>query len=195
MKFTVFIVWLFFPFFAVSGIYKCTDVSGNTEYRSTPCQIGRDNVELNIKTGTATNLDDKDKQQNLVQKEQQVEREKKRIEQEQLVKKQIDINLEAMKESSKNQLLIKKNPDKFSAYAIPPYVSDKLPFLIKTYQFRLADIERLRRQAAEKALATDQCIRVESDELNSKSTKESLIFLINCSSGKSFYFNEQELIK
>jgi hypothetical protein len=59
----------------------------------------------------------------------------------------------------------------------------------------LPEIERLRRQAAEKALASDQCARVESVELNSKSTKDALMFLINCSNGTSFYFKEQELMK
>lgn len=100
-----------------------------------------------------------------------------------------------MIESAKNQFLIKNNPDKFSPYAIPPYVPEKLPDLVKLYQTRLADIERLRRQAAEKALVSGQCIRVESVELDSKSTKDALLFAINCSSGKSFYFKEQELLK
>jgi hypothetical protein len=195
MRFTLLILGCLFSAFAFAGIYKCTDTNGNTEYRASPCQIGRDNVEINIKTGTATNLDDRNKQQNLEQKDEQVELEKQKLEQEQLVKRQVEINLEAISESSKNQMLIKNNPDKFSAYAIPPYVPEKLPVLVKTYQARLADIERLRRQAAEKALATNQCIRVESDELNSKSTKDELTFLINCSSGKSFYFNERALIK
>jgi hypothetical protein len=75
------------------------------------------------------------------------------------------------------------------------YVPEKLPDLVKAYQSRLPEIERLRRLAAEKALASDQCIRVESVELNGKSTKEALMFLTNCSSGKSFYFKELELIK
>ena len=194
MRFTLLILGCLFSAFSSAGIYKCTDINGSTEYRASPCQIGRDNVEINIKTGTATNLDERNKQQNLERKDEQSELEKQKLEQEQLVKIQADINREAINESEKNQILIKNNPDKFSAYAIPPYVPEKLPGLVKTYQARLADIERLRRQAAEKALATKQCMRVESDELNSKSTKESLKFLINCSSGKSFYFNEQELI-
>jgi hypothetical protein len=130
-----------------------------------------------------------------VQKEQQAALEKQKLEQEQLQKKQANINKDAMIESAKNQFLIKNNPDKFSPYAIPPYVPEKLPDLVKLYQTRLADIERLRRQAAEKALVSRQCIRVESVELESKSTKDALLFVINCSSGKSFYFKEQELAK
>jgi hypothetical protein len=191
MKFTLLILVSLFSASASAAIYKCTDSNGNTEYSSSPCKTGHVNARINIKTGVSTAIDDKGNQQDLAQKEQQTALEKQQLEQE----KQDNINKEAMNESSKNQFLIKNNPDKFSAYAIPPYVPEKLPDLVKTYQTRLAEIERLRRQAAEKALASEQCIRVESVELNSKSTKDALMFLINCSSGKSFYFKEQELPK
>lgn len=195
MRLTLLIVGSLFSAYASAAIYKCTDANGNTAYRSSPCETGRKNVELNVKTGTSTNLDDKESQQALAQKEQQAALEKQKLEQEALLKKQENTNKDAMNESAKNQFLIKNNPDKYSAYAIPPYVPDRLPDLVKTYQTRLSEIERLRRQAAEKALASNQCIRVESVELNSKSTKDALMFLVNCSSGKSFYFSEQELIK
>jgi len=195
MKFILFILGSLFSVYASAGIYKCTDANGYTEYRSSPCETGHSNVEINIKTGASTNLDDKNNQQALAQKEQQAALEKQKLEQEQLLKKQANTNREAINESAKNQFIIKNNPDKFSAYAIPPYVPEKLSDLVKTYQARLPEIERLRRQTAEKALASNQCIRVESVELNSKSAKEALVFLVNCSSGKSFYFNEQELIK
>jgi len=194
MRFTLLILGSLFSAYASAGIYKCTDANGNTEYRSSPCKIGHSNVEINIKTGANTNLDDKNNKQALAQKEEQAVLEKQKLEQEQLLKKQADIKTEAMNESAKNQFLIKNNPGKYSAYAIPPYEPEKLTPLVKIYQDRLPEIERFRRQAAEKALASGQCIRVESAELNSKSTKETLMLLINCSSGKSFYFKEQELI-
>jgi hypothetical protein len=193
MRFTLLILGSLFSAYASAGIYKCKDANGNTEYRSTPCEIGRSNVEINIKTGANTDLDEKSKQQELAQKEQQAAQEKQRLEKEQLLTKQANLNKEAVNESAKNQLLIKNNPDKFSAYAIPPYLPGKLTELVKTYQDRLPEIERLRRQAAEKALASGQCVRVESVELHTKSTKDALMFSINCSSGKSFYFNEQEI--
>jgi hypothetical protein len=195
MRFTLLILGSLFSAYASAGIYKCTDANGNKEYRYNPCQTGHTNVEINVKTGTSTNLDDKNNQQALAQKEQLAIQEKQKLEQEQLLKKQANSNREAINESAKNQFLIKNNPAKFSAYAIPPYVPGKLTDLVKTYQDRLPEIERLRRQAAEKALVSNQCGRVESVELNSKSTKDNLLFLINCSSGKSFYFKEQELIK
>ena len=193
MRFTLLILGSLFSAYTSAAIYKCTDTNGNIDYRSSPCETGHGNGKLNIKTGTYTNVDGKDNQSDLVQKEQQAELEKQKLEQEELLKKQATTNGEAIIESAKNQFLIKNNPDKFSPYAIPPYVPEKLPDLVKTYQTRLAEIERLRRQAAEKALASNQCIRVESVELNSKSTKDALMFLINCSSGKPFYFTEQEL--
>ena len=195
MRLTLLIVGCFFSAYTSAAIYKCTDANGVTEYRSSPCETGRKNVELNVKTGASTNLDDKENQQALEQKERQAALEKLKLEQEALLKKQENTNREVMNESAKNQFLIKNNPGKFSAYAIPPYVPGKLTDLVKTYQDRLPEIERLRRQAAEKALASNQCGRIESVELNSKSTKDTLMFLINCSSGKSFYFKDQELIK
>ena len=42
------------------------------------------------------------------------------------------------------------------------------------YESRLPEIERFRRQAAQKALETGKCQRVEADELNSKSKVGSL---------------------
>jgi hypothetical protein len=195
MRFALLILGSFFSFYTSAGIYKCTGANGDTEYRSGPCETGHSNVEINIKTGASTNLDDKNSQQALAQKEQQAALEKQKLEQDELLRKQANISREAINESAKNQFLIKNNPDKFSAYAIPPYVPEKLPDLVKPYQSRLPEIEQLRRQSAEKALASNQCIRVESVEINSKSTKDALVFLVNCSSGKSFYFKEQELIK
>ena len=192
MRLILLILGYLFSAYATAGIYKCTGGNGNTEYRSTPCQTGQSDVEINIKTGVATHPDDS-KQQDLAKKEQQAALEKQA--QEQALKKQADANRDAMDESAKNQLLIKNNPDKFSAYAIPPYVPGKLSALVQIHQSRLADIERLRRLAAEKALASGQCIRAESVELDSKSSKDVLMFLVNCSSGQSFYFREQDLIK
>jgi hypothetical protein len=179
---------------ASAGVYKCTDANGKKEYRSSPCETGQGNVEINIKTGASTNLGDVNKQQAIAKKEKEAALEKQKLEQEQRSQKQAELIKEASNESEKNQLLVKNNPDKFSAYAIPPYVPEKLPNLVKTFQDRLPEIERMRRQSAEKALATNQCGRVESAELHSKSTKAELMFLINCSSGKTLYFKEQDLL-
>jgi hypothetical protein len=195
MRFTLVIMGSLFSAYVSAGVYKCTDANGATEYRSSPCAPGHNKIEINVKTGSSTDLDEQENQQILEQQKQQAMLEQQKLEQQQLLKKQADINREAIDESEKNQLLIKNNPDKFSAYAFPLYTSGKLPEVVRNFQDRLPEIERLRRQAAEKALASGQCIRVESAELSSKSSKDALVFLIDCSSAKKFYFTGQELTK
>lgn len=193
MKFTLLILGLLFSMQLSAGVYKCTDASGNKTYRSKPCVEGQSNVELNVKTGSGTDLNQQEKQKALSQQEQEAQEAQKKLEEEQLLQKQAQLKQSALDESAKNQFLIKNNPQKFSAFAIPPYKFDDLPPLVKIYQSRLPDIERFRRQAAERSLATGQCGRVESVELNQKSTKDALVILVDCSSSKKFYVAEQEL--
>jgi Domain of unknown function (DUF4124) len=193
MKFTLFILGLLFSVQLSAGVYKCTDASGNKIYRSKPCAEGQSKVELNVKTGGSTDLNEKENQQALSQQEQEAKEAQKKLEEQELLQKQTVFKQNALDESAKNQFLIKNNPQKFSAFAIPPYKFDDLTPLVKTYQNRLPDIERMRRLAAEKVLATGQCGRVESVELNQKSAKNALVFLVDCSSAKKFYVSEQEL--
>jgi len=191
MRITAFILVSLFSVSAFADIYKCTDVNGKTDYQSKPCGPEHKTAQINIKTGNANDDSDQEKQKKDVEQKKQDEK----TEQEQLQKKQAQLKQEAMNESAKNQFLIKNNPEKFSAFSIPPYAPDQLPALVKSYQARLPDIERLRRTAAEKALASGSCTRVEASELHSKSTKKSLAFSVSCSSGKDFQFTEQELTK
>lgn len=193
MKFTLLILGLLFSMQLSAGVYKCTDASGNKIYRSKPCAEGQRKVELNVKTGSATDLNEKESQQALSQQEQEAQEAQKKLEEQELLQKQAAFKQSAMDESAKNQFLIKNNPQKFSAFAIPPYKFDDLPPLVKIYQNRLPEIERMRRLAAERALATGQCGRVESVELNQKSTKNALVILVDCSSAKKFYVSEQEM--
>jgi hypothetical protein len=189
MRITLLILGSLFSTCTFAGIYKCTDINGKTDYQSKPCDSEQKTTEINVKTGGSTNLQEKEKEkQALAQKEQE-----EKLEQEQLTKKQNQLKQDATSESAKNQFLIKNNPDKFSAFSIPPYAPDQLSELVKSYYTRLPDIERLRRQAAEKALASGQCTRVESSELHNKSSKRALVFSVDCSSGKNFQFTEQEL--
>ncbi|MFU8789828.1 MAG: DUF4124 domain-containing protein [Methylobacter sp.] len=186
MRITLLILGSFFSTYTVADIYKCTDANGKTDYQSSPCDVDHKTEQINIKTGSSTEVEHKTEgpsEQELQEKQ----------EQELLEKKQAQLKQDAINESAKNQFLIKNNPEKFSAFSIPPYAPDELPDLVINYQARLPDIERLRRLAAEKALATATCGRVEASELHSKSTKQALVFLVSCSSGKSFYFTEQEL--
>jgi len=176
-----------------AGVYKCTDASGNKTYRSVPCAEGQSKVELNVKTGGSTDLNQQENQKALSQQEQEDKEAQKKLDEQGFIQKQTQLKQSAMDESAKNQFLIKNNPHKFSAFAIPPYKFDDLTPLVKIYQNRLPDVERFRRQAAEKSLATGQCGRVESVELNEKSTKDALVILVDCSSAKKFYVSEQEL--
>jgi len=191
MRTVLFILGSLFSTCALAGIYKCTDVNGKTDYQAKPCSAEHKTVQINVKTGGSTTEPDQEKQkQDLAKKEQD-----ESLEQAQILKKQAQLKQDALSESAKNQFLIKNNPERFSAFSIPPYDPDQLPDLAKNYQTRLPDIERLRRQAAEKALVSNQCTRVEASELDGKSEKRALVFSVSCSSGKSFYFTEQELTR
>jgi Domain of unknown function (DUF4124) len=193
MKFTLLMLGLLTSMQLSAGVYKCTDASGNKIYRSKPCAEGQSKVELNVKTGSSTDLNEKENLQALTQQEQEAKEAQKKLEEQELLQKQAQFKQSVMDESAKNQFLIKNNPQKFSAFAIPPYKLDDLSPLVKTYQGKLPEIERMRRQAAERALGTGQCGRVESVELSPKSTKNSLVILVDCSSAKKFYVSEQEL--
>jgi Domain of unknown function (DUF4124) len=193
MKFTLLTLGLLVSMQLSAGVYKCTDANGNKIYRSKPCADGQNKVELNVKTGGSTDLNEEENQQAMTKQEQEAKEGQKKLEEQELLQKQAQLKQSSMDESAKNQFLIKNNPQKYSAFAIPPYKFDDLPPLVKIYQPRLPDIERMRRQAAERSLATGQCGRVESVELNQKSTKDALVMLVDCSSSKKFYVAEQEL--
>ncbi len=193
MKTTLLFLGLLLPLQLLADVYKCTDANGKKIYKAIPCAEGQSKVELNVKTGGSTDLNAQESQQALSQQEQEAKAAQKKLQEEQATQKLAQLKQSAMDESAKNQFLIKNNPHKFSAFAIPPYKFDELTPLIKTYQNRLPDIERMRRKAAERALATNQCGRVESVELSEKSTKDSLQILVDCSTAKKFYVSEQEL--
>ncbi|MDP1774404.1 MAG: DUF4124 domain-containing protein [Methylobacter sp.] len=191
MRITLLILGSLFSACTFAEIYKCTDINGKTDYQSKPCDQEHKTVQINVKTGISNDgLDQEKQKQALAQKEQA-----EKLEREQLLKKQNQHKQDAKSASAKNQFLIKNNPEKFSAFSIPPYDPDQLPELVKNFDVRLPDIERLRGQAAEKALASGLCKRVEASELHSKSSKKSLVFSVDCSSGKNFHFTEQELAK
>jgi hypothetical protein len=191
MRIALLILGSFFSACTFAEIYKCTGVNGKTDYQAKPCAPEHKAVQINVKTGGSNDGQDLEKQkQVLAQKELD-----EKLEQDQAAKKRTKLKQDAMSESAKNQFLIKNNPEKFSAFSIPPYDPDQLPELVKSFYAKLPDIERLRGQAAEKALASGKCTRVEASELHNKSTKQSLIFSVDCSSGKNFHFTEQELAK
>jgi hypothetical protein len=186
----LFILGIFFSACYFAGIYKCTDANGKTNYQTKSCDDEHKTIEINIKTGSSNELDEQKQQELSEQKEQE-----EQLEQELMSKKINQLKQEATSESAKNQFLIRNNPENFSAFSIPPYDFDDLPALVKNFQNKLPEIERFRRQAAEKALSTNQCKRVEASELSIKSTKKTFIFSVDCSSGKNFQYTGQELTK
>ncbi|MGR9052826.1 MAG: DUF4124 domain-containing protein [Gammaproteobacteria bacterium] len=190
MRFKFLVLALFVSQSAFAGVYKCTDDSGNTRYQSKPCVTGENVSEINFKTGEAINKEGQRTKLNEEMEKQRMLEEQAKLEAERKEQRRLG---EAAEEREKNQELIKNNPEQFTPFAIPPYDPGNLSDLVKTFEDRLPDIERLRRLAALKALSSAQCNRVEASELNVKSTYEQLVFLVNCSRGQGVYFNENEL--
>lgn len=193
MKSRILLLYLILPLNGWAGVYKCTDGAGNTHYQSSPCTEESKAVQINTKTGSKVDLTEMESQKALETEQKKREDAQKQEEEQARLDAIVQRKQRTQQEHDLTQTLIKQNPNQFSAYAIPPYDPDKLPNSVKPYEERLPEIERFRRLAAQKALATGKCQRVEADELNTKSTQEELVFLINCSSGASYYFNESEL--
>ncbi|MGR9043727.1 MAG: DUF4124 domain-containing protein [Gammaproteobacteria bacterium] len=174
---------------ALAGVYKCIGSDGKTAYQAKPCDSGEQAVEINFKTGEAIDRKSELAKQALDLEVQKFQ-EKARLD---LLEKKKKLLIDAKAEAEKNQMLIKNNADQFTAFAIPPYEPENLSDLVKQFEDRLPDIERMRRLAALKVLASGQCQRVEASELNVKSRRDQLIFLVNCSQGEGIYLNETEL--
>jgi hypothetical protein len=193
MKLMLLIAGLLISAVTQAEVFKCTDSSGKTVYRAGPCAPGQGNIQINLKTGASTDMNDQMQQEKIQNQENLAKQEQEKQEQKLQEQRIAKLKQDARDESAKNQFVIKNNPKLYSPFAIPPYDLEELPPLVKGYGNKLPEIERFRRIAAEKALTSDQCGRVEAAELNIKSTSDSLVFLIDCSSGQKFYFNEQEL--
>jgi tyrosyl-tRNA synthetase len=193
MKVTLLMLGLLMSLDLSAGVYKCIDAKGNKTYKSIPCEGNENKIELNVKTGSKTDLDAVENQQELTEKQREEKEAQEKLAAEEKQKQHDALVQSAKDESAKNQFHIKSNPNKFSPFAIPPYKPEDLPVYVKEYAGRLPDVERLRREAADKALATGECGRVESVELSDKSNKDSLVILVDCSSAKKYYIAEQEL--
>ena len=193
MKNQLFVFAVCLPAVSWAGVYKCTDATGHTNYQSSPCTEQHMAVQMNTKTGSSVDLNELERQQaaDAEQKKQQSLQEQ--AEHQAKLDAIMKAKQDARTQSELTQALIKGNPMQFSAFAIPPYDPDKLPAQIKPFESRLAEVEKFRRLAAQKALAGGECQRIEADELTAKSKIEQLSFLVNCSSGKAFYFSEAEL--
>lgn len=175
----------------LAGIYKCSDDQGNTSYQAKPCADEKKAIEIDVKTGSSTDLSIQKKK-----KEKELELKKQQeIDHQKLIELESRRKREAKEQSALNQQLVKNNPIQYSAFSIPPYRTDRLSDVVKLYEAKLPEIEKLRRFAAKKALASGECERVEASHLSVKSSAEQLVFSVDCSSAKTFYFNEQELLE
>lgn len=176
-----------------AGVFKCTDATGHTNYQSSPCTVEHKAVQMNTKTGSSVDLNALERQQaaeaELKKQQSAQEQAEQQAKLDAIAKNKQDARLQ----SETTQTLIKQNPMQFSAFAIPPYDPEKLPAQVKPFETRLPDVEKFRRLAAQKALASGECQRIETDELTGKSKPDQLNFLISCSSGKTYLFNEADL--
>jgi len=132
MRITLLISGSFFSSGAFAGIYKCTDVTGKTNYQSKPCNQTKKTEHINVKTVGSS--DAQQGKQVLEQKEQD-----DKIQQERLLRKETPLKQEATNERAKNQFLIKNNPKKFSAFSILPYLPGQLADVIRTDFPKLGD--------------------------------------------------------
>ncbi len=184
---------LFISFFSAqsfAGVYKCTDKAGRTAYQSKPCADESNGLKIDIKTGGSTDLGSKLRQQ---ERDRQLKQQQEKQRQQAKARESERIS-EANRQSAINQKLVRDNPVQYTAFAIPPYKHDQLSELIKPFAERLPEIERFRRIAAQKALATGDCKRVESNQLSIQSQPDKLIITVDCSSAKTFQFSEQQLL-
>ncbi|WP_347988432.1 DUF4124 domain-containing protein [Methylomonas sp. AM2-LC] len=193
MKKLCFVFTLFLTFDSWAGVFKCVEASGHIYYQSSPCTSEHQAVQINPKTGATLDLNELEQQKALNAEQKKQQELQELAEKNAKIEKFAQIKQQAKAEIKVTQDLIKENPLQFSAYAIPAYDPDNLPERIKPFESVLPEVEKYRRKAAQKALATGKCQRVEADELNGKSKPDSLVFLINCSSGSNFYFNQAEL--
>ncbi|GAB6140099.1 hypothetical protein JCM14076_08280 [Methylosoma difficile] len=179
---------------ASATVYKCVNAQGKTDYQSSPCsEDNSKKAQVNLTSGNAIDLDEEKRLAEQKEQQRKAQEEKDRAEQQRIALEYAQLKKDSEAESAKNQLLIKQNPGKFSAYAIPPYKLDNLTSLVKAFKNQLPEIEKLRGAAALKAIASAECGRAEDVELSERSKLDALVFLVNCSSGKTLYFNKQDL--
>ena len=181
--------------FAFAGVYKCVDGNGKKVYQNKPCTDIENATEFDPVSGANNKVIDNEQllllEQQKIQQQQQEEQRKLQEQQQ----KQQQLEQDILTESQKNQEWIKSHPGKYSAFAIPPYANNKHPPFADSFAQRLPEVERYRRFAAEIALASGKCGRVESAELNLRSTSTRLVFLIDCSSSESFLLDEKQILE
>lgn len=181
---------MFFSSSLLAKVYKCSDNLGRTTYQGTPCVEGKKSMEVYVNTGATVDLS--------IEQEERVAKVRLEKVKEADIQKEIDKvaqrKLDAIEQGKLNLQVVKDNPIQYSAFAIPPYDVDKLSPLVKIHEKRLPEIEESRLMASQKALLSGECVRVENVDLSIKSSFYALVYSVDCSSGKTFYFSEGDLV-
>ena len=193
MKFTFLLLGILVSGLSQAGIYKCTDGNGKTAYQKAPCKNISNANEFNVATGGTVPVEDKRKQQVILEQKKAQEEARLAEAEKQKEEEKRQWMQAVLQENKKNLETIADNPKKFTAFAIPPYTLEKHPELVGDFIERLPEIQRYRRLAALKAIGSGECDRVEAAELNLRSSKKTLVFLVECSNTTRMYFNEPEL--
>jgi len=189
MRSTLCLLIFFFSAYTHAGVYKCIDNNDRITYQNQPCAEQALASEIDLTSGAKISLEEE--RRRIQHAREKLAQEK--IAQQQLAEKQARLLQESIEETRINQQLIKSHPKQYSAFAIPPYTQGERPAMVENFKSRLPEIERFRRKAAQHILAGGKCGRVEASELNSRSSKDNLVFLVDCSSGLQSYVEEGQL--
>jgi len=189
MRSTLCLLIFFFSAHSHAGVYKCIDNNDRITYQNQPCTEQAMASEIDLTSGAKISLEEERRR---IQQARE-KRNQEKIARQQIAEKKARLAQESIEESKKNQQFIKDHPKQFSAFAIPPYTQDDRPALVENFKSRLPEIERFRRKAALFILADGKCGRVEASELNSRSSDDNLVFLVDCSSGLQSYVEERQL--
>ncbi len=189
MRLALCLLTLLFSSYTFAGVYKCIDNNDRITYQNQPCAEQALASEIDLTSGANISLEEERRRIQLAREK----REQEEIAQRKIAEQQARLLQESIAETRINQQFIKDHPKQFSAFAIPPYTEGDRPALVEDFQARLPEIERLRRKAALYVLDGGNCGRVEASELNSRSSSDNLVFLVDCSSGLQTYVEEKQL--
>lgn len=78
-------------------------------------------------------------------------------------------------------------------YVLSPYTPSDYPVVFEKYGSRIADLERFRRAAAEKAAGSPSCDKVAVAEVSDRGSINDLQFFVDCENATRFRFSETEL--
>ena len=91
-----------------------------------------------------------------------------------------------------------ENTDKYSrkipSYVLDPYTKKEYPKTVQKYNFRLKEIELLRKKAAIMVIDSGKCDQVIASEVDTDSPLKNLRFYVDCEGYTRFYLTESEIV-